>query len=296
MSTTCEGIEKVVVIGGGLMGTGIAHIAASSGYKVIVVEVDDEQVEKAKSNIQKSLAKIAEKRFKDDSVARNDFIDTTLYRLEVTCNLTEACRDSDIVIEAIVENIKAKHDLFAKIDNIAPEHTIFASNTSSLSIKKISSVTKRPDRFGGLHFFNPAPIMKLLEVIRIDDTSDESYKKLIEFGQSLGKVTIACKDTPGFIVNRLLLPYLAEAVRLYERGDATAKDIDIAMKLGAGYPMGPLELGDHIGLDIAQDILSGWHEIYPDNPLFNPIEILDKMVEEGKFGVKSGEGFYSYKK
>ncbi|XP_055700510.1 hydroxyacyl-coenzyme A dehydrogenase, mitochondrial-like isoform X5 [Phlebotomus papatasi] len=296
MSTTRGCIEKVVVIGGGLMGAGIAQVAASSGYKVTLVEVNDQLVEKARANIQKSLARVAKKQFKDDETAQTNFVSATLGRLEATCSLTDAVRDTDLVIEAIVENIKVKHDLFSKIDSVAPQHTIFASNTSSLSIKEIASATKRPDRFGGLHFFNPVPVMKLLEVIRTAETSEETYKKMMDFGQGMGKVCITCKDTPGFVVNRLLVPYLAEAVRLMERGDASAKDIDIAMKLGAGYPMGPLELADYVGLDTTRNIIAGWHENFPDNVLFKPIATLDKLVQEGKLGVKSGEGFYSYKK
>jgi 3-hydroxyacyl-CoA dehydrogenase len=179
---------------------------------------------------------------------------------------------------------------------VAPEHTIFASNTSSLPITEIASVTKRQDRFGGLHFFNPVPMMKLLEVVRTDQTSDATYKTLMEFGAALGKTCITCKDTPGFVVNRLLVPYMAEAVRMLERGDASARDIDIAMKLGAGYPMGPIELSDYVGLDTTYNIVKGWHEKYPDNPLFEPSPLLEKLVKEGKFGMKSGEGFYSYKK
>lgn len=179
---------------------------------------------------------------------------------------------------------------------MAPEHTIFASNTSSLSIGEIASVTKRKDRFGGLHFFNPVPVMKLLEVIRTNDTSDETFKRIRHFGESVGKVCIDCRDTPGFVVNRLLLPYLGEAIRLLERGDASARDIDIAMKLGAGHPMGPIELSDYVGLDTTYNVLKGWHEKYPDNPLFAPLPSLEKLVKEGKLGVKTGEGFYKYTK
>lgn len=157
-------------------------------------------------------------------------------------------------------------------------------------------MTKRKDRFGGLHFFNPVPVMKLLEVIRTEETSDETYKRIRTFGESVGKACVDCKDTPGFVVNRLLVPFLAEAIRLLERGDASARDIDVAMKLGASHPMGPFELADYVGLDTTRNILRGWHENYPENPLFNPLPLLDKLVSEGKLGVKSGEGFYSYKK
>lgn len=178
----------------------------------------------------------------------------------------------------------------------APNHTIFASNTSSLSVTEMAAVTNRKDRFGGMHFFNPVPVMKLLEVIHTADTSDATLKTLKSFGESLGKVCITCKDTPGFVVNRLLVPVQAEALRLLDRGDASARDIDIAMKLGAGHPMGPIELADYVGLDTVNSILSGWHEKDPENPLFKPIESLQKLVKEGKLGVKTGEGYYTYKK
>ena len=152
------------------------------------------------------------------------------------------------------------------------------------------------DRFGGYHFFNPVPVMKLLEVVRIRETSDETFNTLLDLGKKLGKSTVKCKDTPGFIVNRLLVPYMAEAVRMLERGDASARDIDLAMKLGAGYPMGPFELSDYVGLDTTKFIVEGWHEKYPDEPLFHPSPMLEQLVAEGKLGVKSGEGFYKYDK
>ena len=183
--------------------------------------------------------------------------------------------------------------LFLKI---APPHAIFTSNTSSLFINDIASVTNRKDRFGGLHFFNPVPVMKLLELVHTSDTSDETFNQMRAFGESVGKVCIKVKDTPGFVVNRLLVPYLAESLRLLERGDASAKDIDIAMKLGAGHPMGPLELNDYVGLDTTNHIIKGWHAKFPEEPLFAPIPLLEKLVNEGKLGVKSGEGIFKYKK
>merc|ERR1739842_290235 len=175
-------------------------------------------------------------------------------------------------------------------DQIAPAKTIFASNTSSLPISEIASTSSRADRFGGLHFFNPVPVMKLLEVVRIPQTSDETYNAMVAWGKAMGKVTVECKDTPGFIVNRLLVPYILEAVRMVERGDASVKDVDTAMKLGAGYPMGPFELADYVGLDTMKFIQDGWHEKYPDEPLFNHSPLLAQLVAEGKLGVKSGEG------
>jgi 3-hydroxyacyl-CoA dehydrogenase len=189
--------------------------------------------------------------------AGEKYVQDTLSRLKPLVLLEESAQNSDLVIEAIVENVNAKHNLFSKLDKIAPSHALFASNTSSLSIEEIFKVVSRKDKVGGLHFFNPVPMMKLLEVIRTPQTSDETFKSLIEFGKSIGKTTVDCKDTPGFIVNRLLIPYMLEAVHMYERGDASTQDIDTAMKLGAGYPMGPFELADYVGLDTLKFILDG---------------------------------------
>ncbi|MEQ2243206.1 hypothetical protein ILYODFUR_004721, partial [Ilyodon furcidens] len=174
-------------------------------------------------------------------------------------------------------------------------HSIFASNTSSLPITDIASSTSRQDRFGGLHFFNPVSMMKLVEVIATSATSQETFDSLLSFSKALGKTPVSCKDTPGFIVNRLLVPYMIEALRLHERGHGSKEDIDIAMKLGAGYPMGPFELSDYVGLDTLKFIIDGWNEKDPDNPLFTPSELLNKLVADGKLGKKTGEGFYKYK-
>lgn len=289
-------LKNVTVIGGGLMGSGIAQVAATNGYNVTLVEMNADLIAKATAGIKKNLQRVAVKKFKDDENAQSKFVQESISRLSGSSDLKDAVKTSDLVIEAIVENIKVKHDLFSSIDNVAPQHTIFTSNTSSLSINEIASVTNRKDRFGGLHFFNPVPVMKLLEVVKTENTSEETYNQLMTFGKSVGKTCITCKDTPGFVVNRLLVPYLGEAVRMLSRGDASAKDIDIAMKLGAGYPMGPLELADYVGLDTTHHILQGWHEKYPENPLFEPIPMLDELIKEGKYGIKTGAGFYSYKK
>lgn len=289
-------IKNVTVIGSGLMGSGIAQVAAQTGHNVTLVDVSDQVLQHATSNIKKSLERVAKKKYAENPQDGHKFISETLTRLKTNTEATESVKNADIVIEAIVENMQIKQELFKSLDKAAPSSTLFASNTSSLSISEIAESTQRKDRFGGLHFFNPVPVMKLLEVIRIPETSDETYKTMMEFGQKLGKQTITCKDTPGFVVNRLLVPYLGEAVKMLERGDATAKDIDIAMKLGAGYPMGPFELMDYVGLDTNKFILEGWHEKYPDNPLFKPSELLTKLVKEGKLGAKSGEGFYKYDK
>ena len=224
------------------------------------------------------------------------YLESTLKNITLSTSSESACSDTDLVVEAIVENLDKKRQLFASLDKVAKPHTIFASNTSSLPIADIAASTKRLDRFGGLHFFNPVPMMKLLEVIRTPQTSDDTFNSLLAFGKSVGKVTVNCKDTPGFIVNRLLVPYLLESIRLVERGDASPRDVDTAMKLGAGHPMGPFELADYVGLDTTKFIIDGWSRAYPNETLFKESPLLSKLVSEGKFGVKSGEGFYKYEK
>lgn len=215
-------------------------------------------------------------------------------RIQTSDSVDKGAEKAELIIEAIIENLKIKHTLFKHLDEISPPETLFTSNTSSLQIADIAEPVSRKDKFGGLHFFNPVPMMKLLEVIKTGDTSDATYQTLLAYGKSIGKVTVECKDTPGFIVNRLLVPQLAGAVEMYERGDASIKDIDTAMKLGAGYPMGPFELTDYVGLDTTKFILDGWAEKYPNEPAFKKSKILDKYVAEGKLGRKSGEGFYKY--
>ncbi|BES92781.1 3-hydroxyacyl-CoA [Nesidiocoris tenuis] len=290
-------IKHVTVVGGGLMGSGIAQVAAQSGHEVVLVDVNEKVLEKSKAAIQKNLSRVAKKQFKDDAAKGDEFVNKSLNNIKLSTDLPSTVKNgTDLVVEAIVEKIEVKHKLFSSIDDVAPQHTIFATNTSSLSVTEIASVTKRKDRFGGLHFFNPVPVMKLLEVIRTKDTSDDTYTTLMAWGKAVGKTAITCKDTPGFVVNRLLVPQLAEAIRMMERGDASFQDIDIAMKLGAGHPMGPFELADYVGHDTTNSIIEGWHQKYPDNPLFEPVKALQKLVKEGKLGVKAGEGFYNYKK
>lgn len=217
-----------------------------------------------------------------------------MFRIKGMVSAEEAAKDADLVIEAVPENIGLKQKIFGSLDKVAPEHCIFASNTSSLKIVDIQATSKRLDRFAGVHFFNPVPVMKLLEVVRGPNTSEETFQKLVEYGHNVGKTTVDCKDTPGFIVNRLLVPAIFEAIRLVERGDASKEDVDTAMKLGAGHPMGPLALADMVGLDTCKNILDGWHATYPDVELFRPSPLVDRLVSEGKLGKKSGEGFYKY--
>merc|ERR1711936_1522987 len=263
-------IQDIVIIGGGQMGAGIAQVAAQTGHKVTVVDLNQEMLDRSKTRISDSIKRVAKKKFKDE--------ESGLANVSCATQANEALASADLLVEAVVENMELKQKLFSEWDKIAPAKTIFASNTSSLPISEIAAKTSRADRFGGLHFFNPVPVMKLLEVVRIPETSDATYNAMVAWGQALGKATVECKDTPGFIVNRLLVPYLMEAIRMVERGDASAKDVDTAMKLGAGYPMGPFELADYIGLDTNKFIMDGWSERYPEEPLFRASEMLNKLV------------------
>lgn len=295
-SVVQSAIKNITVIGGGLMGSGIAQVSAQAGQNVILVDVNSDVLAKSQKSISNNLGRVAKKIYKDNPQEAEKFVTESMARIKTATDPVSASKSADLVVEAIVENLDVKHQLFKKLDEAAPSHTILASNTSSLSINEISSVVKRKDKFGGLHFFNPVPVMRLLEVVKGSETSDATYEAMMAWGKSVGKTCITCKDTPGFVVNRLLVPYIAEAIRLFERGDASARDIDIAMKLGAGYPMGPLELADYVGLDTNKFILDGWHKKYPQEALFNPIPLLNRLVSEGKLGVKTGEGFYKYDK
>lgn len=286
-------INHVAVIGSGLMGSGVAQVSAQAGYKVTLVDQNEKALDKALSSMQNSLMRSTKKKFEGQAAEQEKFINEVMSRVSVASSVDKGAEQSDLVIEAIVENLKVKHTLFKQLDEICPPETILTSNTSSLLIKDIAEPCSRKDKFGGLHFFNPVPVMKLLEVIRTEDTSDATYKTLLEFGKSIGKATVECKDTPGFIVNRLLVPAMLSAVQMYERGDASVKDIDTAMKLGAGYKMGPFELSDYVGLDTNKFIVDGWNERFPE--IFpDGSKTFDKLVSEGKLGRKTGEGFYKY--
>ncbi|EAT45914.1 AAEL002842-PA [Aedes aegypti] len=288
-------IQKVVIVGAGTMGSGIAMVAAATGHYATLVDVSQEVLDKSRSGIEKNAARIARKLFKGDPDSASGFVAEALGRISYSTDLEQCVASTDLVIEAIVENMQIKQDLFRRLDNIAPEHVIFASNTSSLSIVEMGSVTKREDRFAGFHFFNPVPVMKLIEVIKTDKTSEDTHTRLMAFGRALGKTCITCKDTPGFIVNRLLFTLTSEALKMLEREDAEVRDIDTAMKLGLGHPIGPFELMDMVGLDVTLNIMKEREARYPNDPAAKPSPTLVKMVAENKLGVKSGQGFYSYK-
>src|SRR5438105_11681273 len=280
-------IKRVGVLGCGLMGSGIAQVAAQAGYETIVREVEQKFLDKGIGGIEKSLGKFVEK----GKMAAADR-DACLGRLKGTTSLDDLA-DCDIVIEAIIENAELKKETYAQLDKVVKPEAIFASNTSSLTITELSMATARPKQFVGLHFFNPVPMMKLVEVVRTILTSDEAFDSAFEFAKSLGKEPVACRDNSGFIVNRLLVPYLIDAVRAYEEGVGSIEDIDKAMQLGCGYPMGPFTLLDFVGLDTTYFITDVMFNEYREKRFASPA-LLRKMVLAGRFGRKSGGGFYDY--
>ncbi|HEY3570752.1 MAG TPA: 3-hydroxybutyryl-CoA dehydrogenase [Thermoanaerobaculia bacterium] len=282
-------IKKVGVLGCGLMGSGIAEVAARSGYETVVREVTSELVEKGVQKIGGSLGKAVERGKLEASVR-----DETLARLSGTVKL-EDLADCDIVIEAIVENLDEKKKIFSTLDEVVKKDALFASNTSSLTMTQIAMFTHRPDQVVGLHFFNPVPVMKLVEVVRTLLTSEDSYERAFEFARSLGKEPIAASDNSGFIVNRLLVPYLLDAIRALEEGVGSVEDIDKGMQLGCGYPMGPFTLLDFVGLDTTYYIANIMFDEYREKR-FAPPPLLKQMVTAGRLGKKSGRGFYDYSK
>lgn len=280
-------IKTVGVLGCGLMGAGIAQVSAAAGHRTIVREVSQALLDRGLGRIRKFL---------DDGVTKGKVTpaqrDSTLGNLTGATDVA-ALKDCDLVVEAIVEHIDDKAAAYAALEGVVGPHAIFVSNTSSLCVTELAARTKRPDRFGGLHFFNPVPLMKLVEVVRGLTTSDSTYETLVAFSKAIGKEPITAPDKPGFIVNRLLVPYLLDAIRCYERGLGTIQDIDKGMQLGCGYPMGPLTLLDFVGLDTTYYIANIMFDEYKD-PMFAAPPLLKRMVIAGKLGRKSGEGFYKY--
>ena len=280
-------IHRVGVVGCGLMGAGIAQVSAQSGFTTIVREVSAELVEKGIRGIEKNLARLVEKGVIADA-AKNEIRG----RLKGTTSLQDL-KECDVVIEAIIEQLPAKRELFGALDAICPASAIFASNTSSLTITEIAAATKRPQRFVGLHFFNPVPVMKLVEVVKTIATDPAVYEEMVAFGAKLGKTPVRANDSGGFIVNRLLVPYLLDAIRALEEGVGSVVDIDNSMKLGCGYPMGPFTLLDFVGLDTTLYISQIMFDEFKEKRFAAP-PLLKRMVLAGWLGKKSGRGFYDY--
>jgi 3-hydroxybutyryl-CoA dehydrogenase len=280
-------IATVGVLGGGLMGSGIAQVAALNGFKTVVREVDEASTKRARASIEKSLGKAIEKG-KLTEQARAE----TMGRLTFTTSVAELAT-ADIVVEAIVEDLDLKNAIWKELNTLCPAHTIFASNTSSLTIAAMAAVSGRGDRMVGLHFFNPVPVMKLVEVVKTVTTSDESFTRAFEFAKKLGKQPIAAKDNSGFVVNLLLVPYLLDAINALEHGVASVEDIDKGMMLGTGYPMGPFTLLDFVGLDTTYKIAEIMFDEYREKR-YAPPPLLKRMVLAGYYGKKSKRGFYDY--
>lgn len=282
-------IRKVGICGCGLMGSGIAEVVSKAGVDVIIREQDDKFLQKGLGRIDKSLTRAVDKGKLDEAGKK-----VVLDRIQGTTEL-DGFADCDLVVEAIIENIDEKKTLYRQLDEIVKKDAIFGSNTSSLSITEMGAATSRPDKFCGLHFFNPVPVMKLVEVVRTVVTSDATFETAKAFAEKLGKVVVSCNDSPGFVVNRLLVPYLLDAIRALEAGVANKEDIDSAMKLGCGHPMGPLELTDFVGLDTTYYIAEILFAEFKQHHYAAP-PLLKAMVKAGYNGRKSGRGFYDYSK
>lgn len=280
-------VEKVGVVGCGLMGSGIVEIAAKAGLSVVVREMNDQALEAGRGRIEKSLGRAVAK-----EKMTQEAMDEALARVTYTTKL-EDLADRDLVIEAIIEDPAAKNELFGALDGLCGPDTIFATNTSSLPVTDMAAATSRADRFVGLHFFNPVPVMKLVEVVRTIATSDAAFDAAFEFARTVGKVPIAAKDNSGFVVNLLLVPYMLDAIRHLERGVATIEDIDTGMKLGCGYPMGPFTLCDFVGIDTLYRISEIMFDEYREER-YAPPPLLKRIVALGRFGRKSGMGFYDW--
>jgi 3-hydroxybutyryl-CoA dehydrogenase len=281
-------IKNVAVIGSGTMGNGIAHTFAQNNFKVSLIDISEENLHKAISTIDKNL----ERQLTKGTISGDDKANT-LANIKTFTNLIDGVKDADLVVEAASENLEIKLKIFKELDEVCHPETILASNTSSISITKIASVTKRADKIIGMHFMNPVPIMKLVEVIRGYATSDEVTKTIMELSKTLGKSPVEVNDYPGFVANRILMPMINEAIYTLFEGVAGVSEIDTVMTLGMAHPMGPLQLADFIGLDVCLSILNVLYDGF-GNPKYAPCPLLVNMVTAGKKGVKSGEGFYSY--
>jgi len=296
---TIFSFDKIVIVGTGLMGTGIAQVAVESGIQqVIVVGRSNDKCEEAKKKVLLGIQKSTKRKMANETQEEQQkYIEAIMKTLKFVCDLEDAdLLNADMVIEAVVENLKVKQKLFVDLESRVSENCLLVTNTSSFLLEDVSCKLNenRLKNFGGLHFFNPVPAMKLVEVVRGNETLDKVNEALFRFCQKLGKSPVKCADSPGFIVNRLLIPYLADSMRLAESGNASHRDIDAAMRLGTGHPMGPFELMDYIGLDTMKFIMDGWHQRCPDDHRYTPCESLERLVNCGKIGRKVGEGFYRY--
>lgn len=281
-------MKNITVIGAGTMGNGIAHVFAQSGFNVELFDISEGALEKAVATIAKNMDRqIAKERMTEGDKQ------ASLDRLNTGTDLAKAVGRADLVVEAATENMEIKFKLFRDLDSFAPAHCILSSNTSSISITKIAAQTNRPDKVIGMHFMNPVPVMKLVEIIRGYSTSDETMDAVVEMSKALGKVPVDCNDYPGFVANRILMPMINEAIISLHEGVAGVQEIDTIMKLGMAHPMGPLQLADFIGLDVCLSIMNVLYEGL-GNPKYAPCPLLVNMVTAGKLGVKSGEGFYDY--
>lgn len=283
-------MKNIVIIGSGTMGNGIAHVFAMQNYSVHLVDIKKDALDKALATIEKNLDRQVSK----GSISE-DQKKSTLANITISTELETVVKDADLVVEAATENPQIKLDLFRKLDSLCKEETILASNTSSISITKIASVTKRADKVIGMHFMNPVPVMKLVEVIRGYATSDSTTRTVFDLSKELGKVPVEVNDYPGFVANRILMPMINEAIYTLYEGVAGVEEIDTVMKLGMAHPMGPLQLADFIGLDVCLYILNVMYEGF-NNPKYAPCPLLKNMVTAGYHGIKSGEGFYKYSK
>jgi 3-hydroxybutyryl-CoA dehydrogenase len=283
-----SGIKKVAVIGGGTMGNGIVHVFAQNGFDVKLVETKQEFADRAMNTIDKNLSRMVSK----EKISESDKV-ATLERIQPVLSIPDAVKDADLIVEAVPENYNLKKKIFEQVDENAPAHAILASNTSSISITKLAAVTKHSEKFIGMHFFNPVPVMKLVEVINGLETDQAVTDLIMETSKKLGKIPVPANDFPGFVSNRVLMPMINEAIFCVHEGVAEPEHVDEVMKLGMAHPMGPLRLADFIGLDVCLDILHVLYEGFKD-PKYRPCPLLVKMVDAGKLGDKTGEGFFKY--
>lgn len=283
-------MKNIAVIGSGTMGNGIAHTFAQKGFNVHLIEINENSLTKGLETITKNLDRMLAK----EQISDSDKEDT-LNNITTFTDISEGVKSADLVVEAATENLELKLNIFKQLDEVCPENTILATNTSSISITQIAAATSRPGQVIGMHFMNPVPIMKLVEIIRGYNTSDEVTRTIMDLSKTLGKDPVEVKDYPGFVANRILMPMLNEAIETLYNGVAGVREIDTVMKLGMAHPMGPLQLADFIGLDVCLSILNVMYEGFK-NPKYAPCPLLVNMVNAGKLGVKSGEGFYDYSK